>query len=373
MSVQFNVPTSGKTKRIDLSHLPVTQTDRSTRGAGVFLVIFSCFWGGIPAAILIKSAASGTMEPGLLYLILFVVIGLGIFMGGLYLLTASTTTSLSLQEVRVSRRSVFGTKEWRSPLSAFTGVRSRREYHSGSDNSPSYTLYLVELLHSDPKKTVRLYESRGEAGHRRIWEDACRALGLPAVEGDGANLVLRAAGDLDKSVKDLAREGKLHVEFDPAKAPPPGLSLKVDGHYLELSVKTRNPGSLLGLLIALIVPGIFIYVGFFVKGVPVFFGIVGLIFMLIFGGGMLWTLLTTEQIRVAKDEIHVRRLTPWGPMSGTRLDCRRIEVVRIGKKDEQGEEGVLIESDAGITLVGSGLPDADLEWLKNCILKIISA
>lgn len=374
MSLSVSVSSSRQAKQIDLSHLPVTQVDKGSKGAGIFMMIFASVWGGVPTLALIKALSSGTMQAGMWGLFLFTVIGTCLFLGGLYLLTSRSTTTLSREQVGVSKTSLFGSSQWTARLSEFAGIRSRSEYHSGGKNSPSYTLYIIELLHkTDSRKTVRLYESRADFGIRSIWENACRALNLPAVEGEGSSLVTRAVEDLDKSVKDLAREGKLHVDFDPSKPPPAGLSLKVDGKFLELSIRGRKNSNLVGAVIGLIVSGIFVYIGFFVKGPPIFFGIIGSLFVLIVLAATIWSLITTEQIRIAKDEIHLRRQTPWGPTNGTRLDTAGVEIVRIGKKDGQGYDGILIESDNGTTLVGAGLSAACLEWLKNCILKVISA
>ncbi len=375
MNINVNLAMTGQTRQIDLTRLPVTQVDKGSRGAGIFLLVFACLWGGIPTAIfLLNVLSSGPMQAGLWGLLIFGVIGIGIFIGGLYLLTASTTTTLSLETVGVTKTSLFGTKQWIARLSEFTGIRHRSEYHSGGKNSPSYTLYIVELFHpNDATKAVRLYESRTDIGIRGIWENACRTLNLPAVEGEGSNLVIRAVEDLDKSVKDLVREGKLHVDFDPSKLPPAGLSLKVDGPFLELSLRKNKGSTLTGGGIGLTVSGVFVYVGFFVKGAPVFFGIIGVVILLIVLAATVWALITTEQIRVAKDELQVRRQTPWGPTKGTRINAADVETVRIGKKDGQGYTGILVETNIGTTLVGAGLSSDCLEWLKNCILKIISA
>ena len=147
----------------------------------------------------------------------------------------------------------------------------------------------------------------------------------------------------------------------------------MDGKFLELSVRTGKSSACLGGLIGLIVSGVFVYLGFFVKSAPMFFGFLGAVFVLVIVASVVWALITTEQIRVAKDEIHLRRQTPWGPTNGTRIDATGVETVRIGKKDNQGTEGILIETDAGTTVVGTGLPSDSLEWLRNCILKVISS
>ena len=373
MNINLSASRTRPTKQIDLTRLPVTQIDKGTKSVGIFLMIFASLWGGIPTFFLIKALSSGTMQGGMWGLLIFSVIGTGLFLGGLYLLTTNTTTTLTLEQVSVTRKSAFGTRQWTARMSEFTGIRNRSEFHSGGKNSPSYTLYIVELLHPDSQKTVRLYESRMNAGIRGIWENACRALNLAAIEGEGADLVSRAVEDLDKSVKDLAREGKLKVQFDLSKPPPAGLALKIDGPILELSVRGRKRSSLAGGVFGLVFSGIFVYIGFFMKGAPLIFGIFACVSVLIILTATVWSLISTEQIRVAKDEIHVRRQTPWGPTKGIRISTTGVETVRIGKQNGQGANGILIETDDGQSMIGTGLPSESLEWLKNCILKVITA
>lgn len=373
MGFTISVASSGQTKRIDLTHLPVTQVDKGSRTGSLFLMIFAVLWGGIPTFMLVKAIQSGAMQAGLWGLLLFGIIGIGLFIGGLAGLVGSTTTTLSLERVSVTRKSLFGTRQWSEALTAFPGIRYRSEYHSGGENSPSYTLYIVELVHADPKKAVRLYEARAEVGVRGIWEDACRTLNRPAVEGEGASLVIRAVEDLNKSVKELAREGKLHVEIDLSRTPPAGLSLRVDGTVLEITIQARRYAGMAGALIGFVVSGVFVYVGFFIRGAPIFFGLLGSVIMLVVLASLVWMLITQEQIRLAKDELHLRRRTPWGPTTGIRISAASVETVRVGRKENQGGTGILVETDAGTTPLGVGLSSGCLEWLRNCILKVIAA
>ena len=58
-------------RRIDLSSLPATHSDRSNKGFGIFLIVFSLIWGGAPAAIIISSLSSGEFEPAMFFLFLY--------------------------------------------------------------------------------------------------------------------------------------------------------------------------------------------------------------------------------------------------------------------------------------------------------------
>jgi hypothetical protein len=361
-----------RTKSIDLSHIPVTQVDKGAKGLGIFLMFFASLWGGIPTAALISAIKAGKLKPEMLFMLIFTVIGIALFVSGLHLLFSSTITTIDGERVIVTKKSMFGMTQWSEFISGYEGVQSRNEYHSGGKNSPSYTLYIVEMLHKEPKKTVLLYQSDNNEMFRIIWEDYCQKLNLPAVETDGSKMIKRDVADLDKSVRELVKEGKVQVEFDPSKPPPPELSLKVDGDVLELTVvkKKSSPAS---AAIALLIPGVFMYIGFFVKSCPLMFGIIGAVFFLVFLAAFVWSLIVKDQIRISKDEIHILQLTPWGPTIGDRISSETVEVVRIGKESNQGRDAVLIETDNGNSKVGEGLSAESLEWLKNCIMRVISA
>ena len=371
MRINLSPSASAFTRRLDVSALPATRVDKGSKGTGIFMMIFALVWGGVPTLMLIASIASGEFDPAMLFTLIFSVIGAGLFAGGLHLLFSSTTTLIDRNRVTVTKKSLLGTKQWSEPLSAFEGILSRSEYHSGGKNRPSYTLYIVELRHADPKKAVRLYESRSDLDFHPIWEDYCRQLALPAVETDGDRLVKRDVADLDKSVRELVREGKVKVDFDPAKPPPAELSLRVDGDVLELTV-VRKKSSPVGFAIALLIPCVFIYIGFFIKDCPIVFGIFGAIFLAIFAAVGVLSLLAREQISIGKDEIRSRQVMPWGVMEGARVRSADIEVVRIGKEAGAGRDAVLLQTDGGNVKVGEGLSSESLEWLKNCVTRIIS-
>ena len=204
----FTTRPAGASRWVDLSRLPAEHRESGFRGAGLFLIIFSLFWGGMPTLMLIGAIQRGRMEPGLWFLLLFTIIGTGLFIAGLKMVTTRRTIRFSTDQVDFNERSLFGQRIWSEPLDRFTGVRSFSEYHSGGKNRSSYTLYIVELFHPDRKKRLRLYESRSEEGLRGIQEHFCRQLSRPAVEGEGDQMVTRAVEDLDKSVRELAHEGK---------------------------------------------------------------------------------------------------------------------------------------------------------------------
>lgn len=359
-------------KKFNLEQLPPTHVEKGSKGLGIFLICFALFWGGIPTFALAKAIANGKFTPGLLFLLIFFAIGVALFIFGFNQFFSKTVTTIDSEKVSVKSKSLFGKKHWSEPLSNYEGIMSRSEYHSGGRDRTSYTLYIVELYHKDRDKRVDLYESRSDEGVRTIWEDCCRNLSLPAIEESSSGLIKRDVEDLDKSVRELAREGKVKMDFDPRQQPPAGITARVEGDVLALTVLKKRV-SVPGALIGLIVLSIPIYFSFFEKKIPIIFGVMGIAFIAIIILGTLWELITKPQIRIANDRINVIRLTPWGKTKGSQVAISEIEMVKVGKEDgQQQREAVIISTDSGELTVGEGLSRDALEWLKSCITRVIS-
>ncbi len=359
-------------RELDLSSLPVEHVEKRHRGVGVFLVIFSLLWGGFPTLFLIASILNGSFEPAMLFVLVFSIVGTGLFLFGLKLMTTRRVIRFDRDRIELDERSIFGHKNWTEPLDRYAGVRSRSEYHSGGKNQSSYTLYICELHHEDPKKKVRLYASRVEAGLRKRLERYCRQLGLPALEGDDSNLTVRSVEDLDKSVRDLVREGKLAVQFDPTQPPPAGIGLQVEGNRLQIELpRTRFP--LVAGLIGFLVPGVFIWIGFGVKEVPLFFGLIGVLVACGFLFVLAWNAIAVTVVQVDPDTIRWFQRVPWGETAGRTIESGHVESIRAGRiVENQARMGVLLVTDERTHVLGSGLPRESLDWLCHCLLAVIS-
>jgi len=348
----------------DFSQLPYRHDDPPSKSGGIIMMAGATFFIGVPTLLVIMSILDGTFEPAMLIMLVLTVIGIGIFLLGLYLFSACTVTEFNGKTLRYQHKSLFGHKAWDEPLSEYKGVLSRSEYHPGGRDSSSYTLYIVELMHSDKQRRITLWQSRSSSGHRASWEKYCRQLALPALKQDGEGYTRRDVEDLDRSVRELATEGKLETTFDPAAAVPETLKFNTRGDQLEVEI--CEPKRLL-----LSIP--------FMLGFPFLFFWIGMWFVIFLGTGMvgalIWTLITTPLVRINREGLHILDRTPWGETRGSRIHADAIRNVRVGKKREQwGGAAVVVETDAGGNhIIGRGLDENALEWLKNCILSKIAA
>ena len=364
--------TSTAIRQLDLSSLPAVHHNSGSRFLGIFLILFSLVWGGIPGLIFIGLVTSGEFDPTMLFVLLFPIIGTGIFLGGLYVMTFRETIRIDATNVSRESKSIFGYKYWTEPLQRYSGVLSRTERRSGGKNSSSYTAHIIELYHEDKKKRILLYESRSDRGFRKIWEDYCRQLNIPAIQDAGGKMHTRAVSDLDKSVRELVQEGKVSVDFDPKAPPPAGFDARVVGGSLRVALPKKS-SSIIGLIIAVLFAGVFIFIGFWVDDAPVMFGIIGIILLLIFIAAGIWQAITRNVLLLGRSEIKILQETPWGETTGSTLKAEEIEEVRIGPISQGTKQmAVLLVTDHNTRKIGDGLPRESQEWLKNCILAVIA-
>ncbi len=359
-------------ERIDLDSLPAEKEIKGTKTLGCFMVGFATLWGGIPTAVLIGSLFSGKFEPAMLMILIFTVVGAVLFLVGLNQFFIKGTIKIGAEEISYFRKTLFKRAEWTEPVSSYKGVLYRSEYHSGGKNHSSYTLYIVELLHEEKEKTVQLFSSRSDGEVRKYWEDGARMLGKPALEKDGSGFIERDVEDLDKSVKELVQEKKIKVDFDPRSTPPDGLSVEVKDGLMCITLST-SPVPPVAALFMLAFPCVFIYIGFFMKEPPIIFGIIGILFLLIFGGVVVGSHFVRRQLQLSSSYVRSVLLTPWGGKMAVQLSADEIEQVTVKESSQTTRKEVSVKSDTGEITLGQSLKPEAQEWLKNCILAVISA
>lgn len=132
-----------------------------------------------------------------------------------------------------------GAELWRDHIQAFAGVRWREELRKGSKNQTLHQI--VELQHeSVGDRSVELLDSQSVDGVRKVWEEAARALNLPAVRKTAEGWERRNPDELDTSLADRVRAGQIEAKFDPDS--PSGIHWS--GGNGEIVVAIRPEGRL---------------------------------------------------------------------------------------------------------------------------------
>ncbi|MCI5224711.1 MAG: hypothetical protein D3924_19090, partial [Candidatus Electrothrix sp. AR4] len=201
------------------------------------------------------------------------------------------------------------------------------------------------------------------------WEAYSRQLGLPALKQDGEGYTQRDVEDLNKSVRELATEGKLEVTFDPAAAVPDELEFNIRGDQLEVEIcqpkEVRR-----WILMLFIFPAIFICGG--LGGGNIFAVILGIFIGVPMMGRYQGWSNSTCLVRINRKGIHYPEPHSWKKTKERHIRADAIKNVRVGKASpEQSFSSVVVKTDAGSHAIGEGLNKDALEWLKNCILSKI--
>ncbi|MFX0201335.1 MAG: hypothetical protein ACFFCW_34910 [Candidatus Hodarchaeota archaeon] len=269
--------------------------------------------------------------------------------------------------VRVTEKGLFATK-WNEPVSAFKGVLLRQIVGGGGQYA--HVAHLVELVHPDKDKTLRLYKSLRVEEVRKLREDAACALDLPLLDETVDGFVARAPEDLHKSVRDLAAAEKILVDFDADAPPARGVMWKhLEGElHVTLTVLANSYGTHIANALKFVVGALLFRLGLLFSDIEGDYLWVGLLLfgvMLMGGGGgrLLLDGIAKRRIVITPTELRYFRETPFGTFRHKAIPLNELESVRrIPKK------GLLIESGTTSLSIGERLGEEQLLWFERFIL-----
>lgn len=301
------------------------------------------------------------------------VIPLGVAAVGLYVgargvlgLLSRRTARFDAGSVRVTGRTPFGREEWTQPLSAFEGVVWRVIRQRRRRRAPR-VWQVIELVHPDPARTLPLYVRQTRRDAREEWEGIARTLHVPAIDARHGAPHARAPEDIDKTVRELAAEGRLGATWQPGSEPPAGLSWQSEGggeapESLVVRLHARRFPLWLYLLPAAI--GAFAAYDGVMDG-ELFAVPIGL--ALIAAPAAYWLAEPgrPRELRITRDDVRLADPMPLGKDAGP-LRLERIEEIRVAAPRNRlvGADTLVIASDAGEIRTGQGLSAEALEWLR---------
>ncbi len=421
------------TQTSDAGKLPITLEMRSSKKS-VFINL------GLSIALLIFALNVTAMLPDYMLgdadapLRKWLPLGIGAFAllhgGRAFLRWFSSGAKISIDRDRVSFRSKspIGEKEWVEPLNAYEGVRWKRfaiHEDRASDRVRTRYRHVIELVHSGgAKKSIplfaqetgkadlgatfalarkafsakdatpedrakieteaaRLGKQAGADDPRAHWEGFASLLGLPAIDArDGAETV-RAAEDVDKSVKQLAEEGKINAgwQFTP---PPASLDAQTlgdpaDPASQELRVLIRaghTPRALLWIFGAVSVA--WLLLGIF----NLHFG--ALVGALLFGGAVYGIrylertkprqlTVTRQELRYEDPLVNSRSfVAPLGDIETISIRDRDTEILRATGTMKLSGKKLLISTDKIEKPIAGGAPEEGLAWLRDYLIAAVA-
>jgi len=364
--------------KFDLKKAPVSVADRSS----VWWSFSGCFFG---IALLVLGMfellsffkAERDNEQSLLLVELFafgiVLIGLGLFIYSIFSFVRYKKFSFDGKEFHIIYRPAVGVKhQFNEPLSNYMGVRLRVLFvQSGLLNK---NRYIIDLYHHDAGKIVPLYISTSNKNIRRIWEDYAKLLKMPALSVGDRGLVQREYADLDTSLKDLGKAGKLPF-IASGKLPAPE-SLEITEEPTATLVEPRgvywDTFSTLCLIIAvaaiLLLTAGGVYLTIIGTGFPVKYLIIGgcLFLATVYFATKLFNSYT---LVIGPKDVSVRKSFMGSDLGIQTLEIDKIENVELNYNPTIGRYNLTLISDDKVIDFPSRLPVSDLIWLRDFVIR----
>ncbi len=302
-------------------------------------------------------------------------------------LIRSETIRIDHDGVEVEVRGPVRTTRRRDKLSAFIGVRRHTvsERRGTGWAARHVTRHVVDLVHGDEDKTIRLYAAAADDGIRALWEQAARVLDLPALDETATGTTARAPEDLDKSIRDLADEGKMTARFDTDKPPPRGIDWDRDGEELRVTIgfgATNYAVTAIRTAIAGVV-ALLALDDTLVAGLASVSGIVFAIALAVAAEGGLRLLAAAyikRRITVTAKEVRCALATPFGRFRTRRIPLDEVETVhqvsiggrwRIAGFAFGSRDRLMIESDAAKISIPD-LAKSPRDWIEGFVVAAIA-
>ncbi len=284
----------------------------------------------------------------------------------LLILRRAETVTMADEEVFATHN---GVELWRDHIQAFDGVLWQEVLVEGSNNKNSLH-QIVELRHATiSDRSVELLDSQSVDGVRKVWEDAARALNLPAIRETAEGWERRNPDELDTSLADRVRTGQIEAKFDPES--PSGISWS--GSDGEIAVTIRPEGRFRFILMAFGGFGLcivtFVLSGFFL---PLPVGQILILVAVVFLTAEIMLFGLHCRLRVTPQNLSysVQLLGGFRIYRKTRaLDT--IESAAIVKGIGLGDMALRIETDGGDTRIALLTPEG-AEWLRSFLMSALA-
>ena len=362
----------------DLKKSPASVADRSS----IWWSFWGCFFGLALLALgmfELLSFFTAEKESGQslvvveLFAFFIVLIGLGLFIYSVFSFVRYKKFIFDGKEFQIIYRPAVGVKHrFSEPLSNYIGIRLRVLFvQSGLFNK---NRYIIDLYHQDASKIVPLYISTSNKNIRLIWENYAKLLKMPALSVGDRGLVQRDYADLDTSLKDLGKAGKLPF-IASGKLPAPE-SLEITEERTSTIVEPTgiywDTFSTLCLLIAiaaiLLLTAGGVYLTIIGEGFPVKYLIIGgcLFFATVYFATKLFN---SYALVIDKDNVIVRKSFMGSELGTEALTIDKIENVELNYNPTIGRYNLTLISDEKVVDFPSRLPVADLIWLRDFVVR----
>ena len=298
----------------------------------------------------------------------------------LHRLTQRKDAVFSGDGVTVTERRLIGTRRWFAPYNAFEGVLRRPMTVGGRrpERVPRQ-FQVIELLHEDRSKCVPLLVRESSGSLRDRWEDYADRFRIPALELEGDRITARDHRDLDRPLAEKTHNAAAAEapSEDSVAFPPGGLHVERDpsgSTTVRITVSRQAQLLPFGLVAAGFVA---VPLSLALGQQPILAGALGAVCAAVLIACGLWLIrrggrddrsiaLTGGRLIVADPPPGVHR-EPIGLAYG------KIESISVRPAGPQSPPALVIGESDGEMIVGIGLSEDALQWLRDFLVAEIAA
>ncbi|MGY8995500.1 MAG: hypothetical protein ACKVH7_03575 [Alphaproteobacteria bacterium] len=357
--------------QVETEAFPVTVLTKGNVIGGIFIMVFAVLWSA--AAVFI---GQGFLDGALPYNVLpfvFIIPGIGLAVFGLYSALLRIETTLDGHLVTIKKRTWFTTRTVTLPLSDYPGVLRKRVTYTR--NKRTHTAWVAALPHDEKTKRVVLGASSDEAEGRKLVENYARWLNISTLESTVDGFEARAPEDVDRSLAELAAQGKVASSYRAGKAAPAEVHVETGSDMIIVSfMKTGIPLWLTTILVGLIAAVIGAFVGFGIADDSVYMAaaMAGVIVAVVFFG-VIRGMKTRRQLILRRDRVVIAALGKDGkePKISAELMLNEIEGLRIDRA-QYGGNALWFDTDRGSFPAGDNSPRAALDYVRDLVIAALA-
>lgn len=357
--------------RVETGAFPVTVLTKGNAIGGIFIMVFAIFWSA--TALFIGQDILQEEMPFKLLPFAFIIPGVGLAFFGLYSALLRIETTLDGRQVTIRKRTWFTTRTHTLPLSDYPGVLRKRVTYNR--NKRTHTAWIAALPHDDKTKRIVLGSSSDEAEARKLVEDYARWLNIPALESTVDGFEVRAPEDVDRSLAELAAEGKVASSYRAGKAAPAEVHVETGSDMIIVSfLKSGVPLWLITILVGMVAAVVGAFVGFGLADDSVYMAaaMAGVVIAVVFFG-VIRGMKTRRQLILRRDRVLIASLGKDGkePKISAELMLDDIEGLRIDRA-QLGGNALWFDTDRGSFPAGDNSPRAALDYVRDLVIAALA-
>lgn len=308
--------------------------------------------------------------------IVIIFIGLGIVLSLAFSYIRYKKIFFDGKTVQIIYRPIFGAKKaYKESIKNYEGIRFRIEFFQFGFMTKNK--YIIELYHKNPLKIAPLYISTSNKNIRKIWEDYARKLNMPSLSLTDQGMQVRDVKDLDKSVKELAEEGKVINDYNRNEPLPPTIAVvrKRDKTVIKARKIFWDAYNIIAWLCLILFGAVLIYTSFNYHAIRTHFNyetiIVFYALALTILAVSIFALFRKDKIVLKKDKIVIVHKFMLFSHKDNEIKKAEIEAVDVTVNPCTGRFFLSIFSDKNTAIFGKKIPIEDLRWVRKFLINEI--